>query len=277
MLRDETMKTICTKWVAVILLGTIHPSCSARGQESTQGAGASTTPSQFISPGYIIKKVQPVYPKEAKLRGVQGIVVMSGTIAADGTVKDIKIVSGDLILRQAAVDAVSQWRYAPYRVEGVAVDVKSNISVIFSLGLGGAQYDMGQASQRDNPVNSGATQAQTLLPGGTLVTIPSPPAGVMRVSGRVMAGQLQKKVDPVYPADAVAVDARGDVVLLVTIKKTGEVGEVQAVSGPYRFRDAAIDAVKQWQYRPYEVDGTAVEVQVIITMNFAPPQAGKGN
>jgi TonB family protein len=92
-----------------------------------------------------------------------------------------------------------------------------------------------------------------------------------------MAGQLQKKVDPVYPADAVAVDARGDVVLLVTIKKTGEVGEVQAVSGPYRFRDAAIDAVKQWQYRPYEVDGTAVEVQVIITMNFAPPQAGKGN
>jgi TonB family protein len=266
------MKNICTMWVGVILLGAIHSSCFARGQETNQGASAATTPSQFISAGYIIKKVQPVYPKEAKAKGMQGTVVLSATIAADGTVKDIKVESGDQFLRQAAVDAVSQWRYAPYRVEGVAVDVKSNISVNFSLGLGGAQYDADQAPQRDNPVNSGATQAQNLPPAGTPVTIPSPPAGVMRVSGRVMASQLEKKVDPVYPADSIAVDARGDVILLVTIKKSGEVGEVQAVSGPYRFRDAAIDAVKQWQYRPYEVDGTAVEVQVIITMNFAPPQ-----
>ena len=91
------------------------------------------------------------------------------------------------------------------------------------------------------------------------------------VSGRVMAGQLEKKVDPVYPVDSIAVDARGDVVLLATIKKTGEVGDVQAVSGPYRFRDAAIDAVKQWRYRPYEVDGAAVDVQATITLNFAPP------
>jgi len=46
---------------------------------------------------------------------------------------------------------------------------------------------------------------------------------------------------------------------------------VQAVSGPYRFRDAAVNAVKQWRYRPYEVDGAAVDVQATITLNFAPP------
>lgn len=94
----------------------------------------------------------------------------------------------------------------------------------------------------------------------------------MRIANRVMASQLEKKVDPVYPAEAIALDARGDVLMLVTIKRTGEVGDVQAISGPYRFRGAAIDAVKQWHYRPYEVDGTAVEVQVMITMNFVPPQ-----
>jgi TonB family protein len=265
------MKIVYALCVGVLLLGAFHSSCSAWGQETKQGAGAATTPSQFISPGYIIKKVQPVYPKEAILKSLQGIVVMSGTIAADGTVKDIKVVSGDLILRQAAVDAASQWRYAPYRVEGVAVDVKSNISVNFTMGLGGTQYDVGQAAQGANVVNAGATQAQTLPLAGTPVSLPAPPAGVMRVSGRVMASQLDKRVEPVYPVDSIAVDARGDVLLLVTIKKTGEVGDVQAVSGPYRFRDAAIDAVKQWHYRPYEVDGAAVDVQVTITMNFAPP------
>jgi protein TonB len=87
-----------------------------------------------------------------------------------------------------------------------------------------------------------------------------------------MAGQLEKKVDPVYPADAIVADARGDVVLLATITKTGEVGDVQAVSGPYRFRDAAIEAVKQWRYRPYMVEGEARDVQATITVNFAPPQ-----
>lgn len=266
------MTTVCRVCVAVFLLSAFHPSFSAWAQTTTQGASAATTQNQFISPGFIIKKVQPVYPKEAKLRGVQGIVVLSGTIAADGTVKDINVVSGDLILRQAAADAVSQWRYVPYRVEGVAVDVKSNISVNFTMGLGGTQYDVGQAPTGANVVNSGATQAQNLPPAGTPVTLPPPPAGVMRISSRIMAGQLEKKVDPVYPADSIAVDARGDVVLLVSITKTGEVSDVQAVSGPYRFRDSAIAAVKQWRFRPYEIEGAAADVQTTITLNFAPPQ-----
>lgn len=131
------MKIVYASCVGVLLLGAFHSFCSAWGQETNQGAGAATTPNQFISPGFIIKKVQPVYPKEAKAKGMQGTVVLTATIAADGTVKDIKVESGNQFLRQAAVDAVSQWRYAPYRVEGVAVDVKSNISVNFSMGLGG--------------------------------------------------------------------------------------------------------------------------------------------
>jgi protein TonB len=86
-----------------------------------------------------------------------------------------------------------------------------------------------------------------------------------------MAGMLEKRVEPVYPADSIAVDARGDVVLLATIAKTGEVGEVQVISGPLRFRDAAIEAVKQWRYKPYLVEGEPVDVQTTIALNFAPP------
>jgi TonB family protein len=274
------MKTVYSLYIVVCVLGMAGARPSALGQNSQPNPSAAVPPSQFVAQEHIIKHVDPVYPKEAKLRAVQGTVVLTGTIAADGTVKNIKVINGDPILRGAAVDAVSQWRYEPYRVEGVATDVNRTFPVTFTMGLGTVN-DAHQVPQGNEVVTAGATQAlppPAASAGAERVfgkpSLPLPPAGVMRVSGRVMAGQLEKKVDPVYPVDSIAVDARGDVVLLATIKKTGEVGDVQAVSGPYRFRDAAIDAVKQWQYRPYEVDGAAVDVQATITLNFAPPPTG---
>ena len=263
--REETMKTICTMWVAVSVLIMAGAWPSAQGQDSQPNPSAGTTTKQFVAPARLIKRTDPIYPLEARQRVVQGAVVMKATIAANGTVKNIKVASGDPILRNAARDAVTQWRYEPARVEGVAFAVDTTITLNFSMGVTLKQslFDLTQTQ-------TGADGVEVSAPAPLL----APPAGVMRVSGRVMAGQLEKKVDPVYPADAIALDARGDVVLLATITKTGEVGDVQAVSGPYRFRDAAISAVKQWLYRPYEVDGAAVEVQATITVNFAPPQAG---
>jgi TonB family protein len=256
------MKTICSMWVAVCVLGVAGAWPFAQGQDSQPNSSASSTSKQFVVPAHLIKRIDPIYPLEARQRVVQGAVVLKAMIATDGTVKNIKIASGDPMLRNAAVDAVSQWRYEPARVEGVASAADTTISLNFSMGVTLKQtlFDVTQTQ-------TGADGVEIAAP----APLPAPPAGVTRVSGRVMAGQLEKKVDPVYPADAIAVDARGDVILLATITKTGEVGDVQAVSGPYRFRDAATAAVKQWRYRPYEVDGTAVEVQATITVNFAPP------
>jgi TonB family protein len=104
-------------------------------------------------------------------------------------------------------------------------------------------------------------------------SLPPPPPGVLRISNRVMAGLLENKVYPVYPPDAIALNACGLVVLLATIDKTGEVTDVEVVFGPERFRDAAVDAVRQWRYRPYVIDGEATEVQTRITLNFVPPGA----
>ena len=254
------MKTICSMWVAVCVAGMAGALPTALGQDSS----AVTPRKQFVAPARLIKRIDPIYPLEARQRVVQGAVVMKATIAVDGTVKNFKITNGDPILRNAAKDAVTQWRYEPARVEGVASAVDTTITLNFSMGdtLKQSLFELTQTQ-------TGADGVEVAAP----LPLPAPPAGVTRVSGRVMAGQLEKKVDPVYPADGIAVDARGDVVLLATITKTGEVGDVQAVSGPYRFRDAAIEAVRQWRYRPYLVDGAAVEVQATITVNFAPPTA----
>jgi TonB family protein len=257
------MKTVYSLCIAVCVMGMTGARPSALGQDSQPNSSAVNTTKQFVARARLINRIDPIYPLEARQRVVQGAVVMKATIAADGSVKNFKITNGDPILRNAARDAVTQWRYDPARVEGVAFAVDTTITLSFSMGdtLKQSVFDLTQTQ-------TGADGVEIAAP----APLPAPPAGVTRVSGRVMAGQLEKKVDPVYPVDSIAAGARGDVVLLATIRKTGEVGDVQAVSGPYRFRDAAVNAVKQWRYRPYEVDGAAVDVQATITLNFAPPQ-----
>jgi protein TonB len=60
--------------------------------------------------------------------------------------------------------------------------------------------------------------------------------------------------------------------VLAKVDKTGAVTEVEVISGPERFRDAATDAVKQWRYSPYLVEGVPVEVQTIVSLDFLPPR-----
>jgi TonB family protein len=262
------MKIICSLCVVVGVLGMSCARTPAFGQSSQQNNSTASASKQFVAPARLIKRIDPIYPLEARQRVVQGAVVMKATIALDGTLKNIKVTSGDPMLRNSAMDAVSKWRYEPARVEGIATAVDTTITLNYSMGdtLKLSLFDLTQTQ-------TGADGVEVAAP----APLPAPPTGVTRVSGRVMAGQLEKKVDPMYPAEAIAADARGDVILLATITKTGEVGDVQVVSGPYRFRDAAVVAVKQWRYRPYEVEGVAQEVQATITVNFAPSQTGKVN
>ena len=79
---------------------------------------------------------------------------------------------------------------------------------------------------------------------------------------------LVKKVPPVYPLPAKVARVQGTVVLSATISKTGEIAAVDVVSGPPLLQSAAVDAVKQWQYKPFSVDGQPVEVETTIHVVF---------
>lgn len=101
------------------------------------------------------------------------------------------------------------------------------------------------------------------------------PYGPVRISGGVMAGQVMNKVDPVYPQEARDKHISGTVVLSVRIGKDGTVQDIQPISGPAVFREPAMDAVKQWTYKPYLLNGQPTEVQTTVTVNFAlagPPE-----
>ena len=81
----------------------------------------------------LIHDVTPQYPPEAGRARIEGTVVLMAVIGTDGTVKDVRVENGLPILAQAAIDAVKQWRYKPYMVDGEPVEVDSRITISFTL------------------------------------------------------------------------------------------------------------------------------------------------
>jgi peptidyl-prolyl cis-trans isomerase A (cyclophilin A) len=101
-------------------------------------AAATETPKRVsisagVAAGMIVFKQTPIYPVDAKAAHVQGTVVLGAIIGTDGTVKDLHVVSGPDQLQQAALDAVRQWRYRPYLLNGDPVEVRTTINIIFTL------------------------------------------------------------------------------------------------------------------------------------------------
>ena len=89
--------------------------------------------SQGVSSGRLINKVEPVYPQLARTARVQGQVVLTAMISKDGTIQDLRVLSGHPLLVQAALDAVRQWRYKPYLLNGEPVEVETTVTVNFTL------------------------------------------------------------------------------------------------------------------------------------------------
>ncbi len=90
--------------------------------------------SAAVAAGMIEHKVAPEYPDAAKIARISGTVVIQAVIGKDGHLQNLKVVSGPDVLQPAAIDAVRQWRYRPYLLNGEPVAVTTTINVIFSLG-----------------------------------------------------------------------------------------------------------------------------------------------
>jgi periplasmic protein TonB len=86
-----------------------------------------------LDEGMLIRRVQPSYPRVAKLAGVQGTVVLSALISPSGEIEGLQVLSGSPLLVQSAIEAVRQWRYRPYILNGSPIEVQTRVTVNFSL------------------------------------------------------------------------------------------------------------------------------------------------
>lgn len=92
--------------------------------------------SQGVSQGLLIHQVKPTYPPLARQARIQGTVVLQAVIGKDGTIQNLKVVSGHPMLAPAALEAVKQWKYKPYFLNGEPVEVDTTINVNFTLAGG---------------------------------------------------------------------------------------------------------------------------------------------
>jgi protein TonB len=81
----------------------------------------------------LVSKVAPIYPREAKAKGIKGTVELAATIGKDGSIENLKALSGPAELQPPSLDAVRQWRYQPYLLNGDPIEVQTTIKIIYSL------------------------------------------------------------------------------------------------------------------------------------------------
>ena len=210
---------------------------------------------QCVAEGNLLKKVDPVYPQMAKIAHVTGEVVLDALIGEDGSIENLRAISGHPLLIQSAMDAVKQWKYKPVLLAGKPIEVLTRISVRYRAG---DEEPADQASQATpppaTPSPNGPAQASNRK--------------YLRVSQGVAEANLVRQPTPVYPPLAKQAEITGDVVLRVIIGKDGAVESARAISGHPMLTGAAIDAVKQWQYKPFQLDGNPTEVETTVTVSF---------
>jgi TonB family protein len=107
---------------------------SVANQGKDAKAAGQVNVSAKVMTGNLLHKVPPQYPVEAKKARIQGKVVLEAIIGKDGVVENLKALSGPTELQQSALDAVKQWTYKPFLLNGNPVEVVTTVNVIYTLG-----------------------------------------------------------------------------------------------------------------------------------------------
>ncbi|HXJ87848.1 MAG TPA: energy transducer TonB [Candidatus Binatia bacterium] len=89
--------------------------------------------SQGVSKGLVIYRIEPTYPPAARAAHIQGVVVLAAIIDKDGNIQNLQVVSGHPMLVPAAIEAVKQWRYKPFLLNGQPLEVETAVTVTFQL------------------------------------------------------------------------------------------------------------------------------------------------
>jgi TonB family protein len=121
--------------VPVLLLRISKPVMAAQQATSEQRPShpRRIRVSEGVSNRLLITKVNPSYPDQARKKHVQGAVVLRVLIGDTGTVTDLSAISGDALLVPSALDAVRQWLYKPYLLNGDAIEVETRVTINFAL------------------------------------------------------------------------------------------------------------------------------------------------
>jgi TonB family protein len=210
-----------------------------------------TTPA-ILQPGdstelEVLRMEKVHYPEAAKRNGIQGQVTLRVNVSETGAVEKVEPLSGHPLLIPSALASVRKWRYKPFVRSGRPVKVSTLLPLDFAFSEN--VQDM-------------------LLDANPLTATDTSPSQSIKLAPGLVTARLVHKVAPVYPSSARANHMEGTVVLQATISRKGRIRALHILSGPREFMESALGAVQQWRYRPYIVNGEAVEVMTEIDVTF---------
>jgi TonB family protein len=195
--------------------------------------------------GQIVSKVNPVYPQEAREQGIEGAVVLHAIIGRDGTVQELTVASGPEQLQASALEAVKQWVYKPYLLNGEPTEVETTITVNYSL----AAHDQPGSNPRPQADNTSQE--------------------VLRIGGSVLPPVVTYSPQPQYPESARKAKLSGNVVVALIVDQDGIPRNVQVARGMgNEFDEKAVEAVQQYRFKPATQNGEPVPVNLKVEVNF---------
>jgi TonB family protein len=198
-----------------------------------------------------IKASYAEYPAEALEKRISGTVRVNITINPAGEVSTADVVAGPAELRASAFKAAMGLKYTP-----AASTTSATIYIEYRL-------DSQSWGVRISDGSGASATARYSRPETT------PASGALRVGGNIAPPKKTKDVPPEYPAAARSARVQGVVILEATIDGAGNVEDVKVLRSVPLLDQAAIDAVKQWQYTPTLLNGQPVSVVMTVTVNFS--------
>jgi TonB family protein len=221
-------------------------------------AGKPSGPQRISSgtlAGNLISKVDPVYPDEAKAAHVQGAVVLRAVIAKDGTIKRLTYVSGPPPLVVSAIDAVQQWKYKAYLLNGEPTEVETTITVNYSLG----------DSAKGDPTDPARRSEQALHEYREMIEM----LAAKKIGNGVSAPVLVESHPPEYTAEARQAKTEGIVLVSLVVDQNGAPQILHVARGIGSGLDEkAVEAVKHYRFQPGMEDGKPVAVAMNVEVNF---------
>jgi len=199
--------------------------------------------------------VRPEYPrKDRKLK--HGEVRLHATIGTDGAIKDLRVVSGESELIEAALTAVHQWHYQPSKVDGVPVEVQHDFFIDFTDGDG---VFLGTDDLSSDLPMEPAEDLMSMLAAGEL----------FRVGAGVLPPKPISAPDPEYSEAARKSKYQGTCVLGTTVGRDGRTTNMWVVRPLGEGLDEkALDVLKRWRFEPATKDGKPVATLLNVEFQF---------
>jgi TonB family protein len=239
-------------YVASLLLFALI--CAAQQQPDQ----SSSLPMQ-VSPDEAVEHLQatvaPEYPELGIAARIQNNELLKIVIDEQGQVIDAKVQSGHPAFGQPSLDAVKQWKYRPFLLNGQPVRVETKVYLLYRV-------------FQENGIRPPLPNAPASL---TLIVKPGDAAGELwriMFTPETLEGRRLNYIEPKYPEMARIAHIQGDVLLDALIDKEGHVASLRAIKGHPILVQAALDAVKEWTYTPFLLNGEPVAVQTTVEVRF---------